>query len=132
MREIRFGARTSRSRWERIRFSVNQNRIIAHHTGALAGQAAYLDLMRTHPLVFGIGPAGTGKTYLAASFGAHLLHERRIERLILSRPPWKQANDSDFCPAISRRRSIPIFARSMTRCSTFSRTMHKVDGAGND
>jgi phosphate starvation-inducible PhoH-like protein len=40
-------------------------------------QAAYLDLMRTHPLVFGVGPAGTGKTYLAAAFGAHLLHERR-------------------------------------------------------
>jgi phosphate starvation-inducible PhoH-like protein len=49
-------------------------------------QMAYLDLMRTHPLVFGIGPAGTGKTYLAAAFGAHLLHERRVERLILSRP----------------------------------------------
>src|SRR5262249_38233473 len=37
-------------------------------------QAAYLALMRPHPLVFGIGPAGTGKTYLAAAFGAHLLH----------------------------------------------------------
>ncbi|HEY6578036.1 MAG TPA: PhoH family protein, partial [Rhizomicrobium sp.] len=41
-------------------------------------QSAYLDLMRTHPLVFGVGPAGTGKTYLAAAFGAHLLHERRV------------------------------------------------------
>ena len=35
-------------------------------------QAAYLESMRTHPLVFGIGPAGTGKTYLAAAYGAHL------------------------------------------------------------
>src|SRR5262249_39924502 len=41
-------------------------------------QAASLDLMRTHELVFGIGPAGTGKTYLAAAMGAHLLHERRV------------------------------------------------------
>ena len=49
-------------------------------------QGAYLDLMRTHPLVFGVGPAGTGKTYLAAAFGAHLLYEKRVERLILSRP----------------------------------------------
>jgi len=49
-------------------------------------QAAYLDLMRTHPLVLSVGPAGTGKTYLAAAFGAHLLYERRVERLILSRP----------------------------------------------
>ena len=38
------------------------------------GQLAYLDLMRTHPLVFGVGPAGTGKTYLAAAYGAHLLY----------------------------------------------------------
>jgi phosphate starvation-inducible PhoH-like protein len=49
-------------------------------------QVAYLDMMRTHPLVFGVGPAGTGKTYLAAAFGAYLLHKRQVERLILSRP----------------------------------------------
>jgi phosphate starvation-inducible PhoH-like protein len=42
--------------------------------------------MRSHDLVFGIGPAGTGKTYLAAAYGAHLLFERRVERLILARP----------------------------------------------
>ena len=34
------------------------------------------DMMRDHPLVFGIGPAGTGKTYLAAAFAAHMLHEQ--------------------------------------------------------
>jgi len=49
-------------------------------------QAAYLEMMRQSPLVFGIGPAGTGKTYLAAAFAAHMLHEKRVERLILSRP----------------------------------------------
>ncbi len=62
-------------------------------------QSAYLDLMREHPLVFGIGPAGTGKTYLAAAFAAHMLHERRVERLILSRPRWKRASGWAFCPA---------------------------------
>ncbi|HKU65972.1 MAG TPA: PhoH family protein, partial [Rhizomicrobium sp.] len=46
-------------------------------------QAGYLEMMRQCPLVFGIGPAGTGKTYLAAAFGAHMLHEKRVDRLIL-------------------------------------------------
>ena len=41
-----------------------------------AAQSVYLDMMRTKDLVFGIGPAGTGKTYLAAAMGAHLLYEQ--------------------------------------------------------
>ncbi|HEY2070975.1 MAG TPA: PhoH family protein [Rhizomicrobium sp.] len=61
-------------------------------------QAAYFDLMRTHPLVFGVGPAGTGKTYLAAAFGAHLLYERRVERLILARPALEAGERLGFLP----------------------------------
>jgi phosphate starvation-inducible PhoH-like protein len=70
-------------------------------------QAAYLDLMRTHPLVFGIGPAGTGKTYLAASFGAHLLHERRVERLILSRPALEAGERLGFLPGDLKEKIDP-------------------------
>jgi len=61
-------------------------------------QAAYLEQMRRHPLVFGIGPAGTGKTYLAAAFAAHLLMERRIERIILSRPAIEAGERLGFLP----------------------------------
>ncbi len=61
-------------------------------------QGAYLDLMRTHPLVFGIGPAGTGKTYLAAAFAAHMLYERRVERLILARPALEAGERLGFLP----------------------------------
>ncbi len=61
-------------------------------------QAAYLDQMRKHPLVFGIGPAGTGKTYLAAAFAAHMLMERRIERIILSRPAIEAGERLGFLP----------------------------------
>ena len=70
-------------------------------------QAAYLDLMRTHPLVFGVGPAGTGKTYLAAAFGAHLLYERRIERLILSRPALEAGERLGFLPGDIREKIDP-------------------------
>jgi len=61
-------------------------------------QAAYLEQMRGHPLVFGIGPAGTGKTYLAAAFAAHMLQERRVERIILSRPAIEAGERLGFLP----------------------------------
>jgi phosphate starvation-inducible PhoH-like protein len=70
-------------------------------------QAAYLDLMRTHPLVLCVGPAGTGKTYLAAAFGAHLLHERRVERLILSRPALEAGERLGFLPGDLREKIDP-------------------------
>ena len=70
-------------------------------------QAAYLDLMRTHPLVLGVGPAGTGKTYLAAAFGAHLLYERRVERLILSRPALEAGERLGFLPGDLREKIDP-------------------------
>jgi phosphate starvation-inducible PhoH-like protein len=71
------------------------------------GQLAYLDLMRTHPLVFGVGPAGTGKTYLAAAFGAHLLYERRVERLILSRPALEAGERLGFLPGDLKEKIDP-------------------------
>lgn len=61
-------------------------------------QGAYLELMRANPLVFGIGPAGTGKTYLAAAFAAHMLQERRVERIILSRPAIEAGEKLGFLP----------------------------------
>jgi len=70
-------------------------------------QAAYLDLMRTHPLVFGIGPAGTGKTYLAAAFAAHMLHERRVDRLILSRPALEAGERLGFLPGDLKEKIDP-------------------------
>jgi phosphate starvation-inducible PhoH-like protein len=70
-------------------------------------QAAYFDLMRTHPLVFGVGPAGTGKTYLAAAFGAHLLRERRVERLVLSRPALEAGERIGFLPDDIREKIDP-------------------------
>jgi len=70
-------------------------------------QSAYLDLMRTHPLVFGTGPAGTGKTYLAAAFGAHLLYERRVERLVLSRPAMEAGERLGFLPGDLKEKIDP-------------------------
>jgi phosphate starvation-inducible PhoH-like protein len=70
-------------------------------------QATYIDMMQNHDLVFGIGPAGTGKTYLAAAFGAHLLYERRVERLILSRPALEAGERLGFLPGDLKEKIDP-------------------------
>jgi phosphate starvation-inducible protein PhoH and related proteins len=70
-------------------------------------QGAYLDLMRDNPLVFGVGPAGTGKTYLAAAFGAHMLYQRRVERLILSRPALEAGERLGFLPGDLKEKIDP-------------------------
>ena len=80
------------------------NRVTRARTEA---QATYLDAMRNNDLVFGIGPAGTGKTYLAAAYGAHLLYERRIERLILSRPALEAGERLGFLPGDLREKIDP-------------------------
>ena len=70
-------------------------------------QGLYIEMMRQCPLVFGIGPAGTGKTYLAAAFAAHMLHERRVERLILSRPALEAGERLGFLPGDLKEKVDP-------------------------
>jgi len=66
-------------------------------------QATYLEMMRQCPLVFGIGPAGTGKTYLAAAFAAHMLHEKRVDRLILTTPPLTRGGVTGVAELVWRK-----------------------------
>lgn len=61
-------------------------------------QAAYLDAIRTHDLVFGIGPAGTGKTYLAVAAAVHLLRQERARKIVLARPAVEAGEKLGFLP----------------------------------
>ena len=61
-------------------------------------QAHYVKAMQKHDLVFGLGPAGTGKTYLAVAMGASLLRRRMVDRLILSRPAVEAGERLGFLP----------------------------------
>jgi phosphate starvation-inducible PhoH-like protein len=70
-------------------------------------QRRYLEAIERNDLVFGVGPAGTGKTYLAAAFGAHLLHERHVERLILSRPALEAGERLGFLPGDLKEKIDP-------------------------
>jgi phosphate starvation-inducible PhoH-like protein len=70
-------------------------------------QAAYLRLLDRHDLVFALGPAGTGKTYLAVAMAVALLKERRIERIILSRPAVEAGERLGFLPGDLKEKVDP-------------------------
>jgi len=80
-------------------------------------QKDYLANIHAQDLTFGIGPAGTGKTYLAVACAVEALQADKIRRIILVRPAVEAASGSASCRAISRRRWIPTCARCTTRCT---------------
>jgi len=63
-----------------------------------ANQQAYLEAIRDNDLVFGIGPAGTGKTYLAVAAAVHLLKTGRCQKVILARPAVEAGEKLGFLP----------------------------------
>ena len=63
-----------------------------------AGQAAYVAAIESHAITFGIGPAGTGKTYLAVAKAVRAFHERQVRRIILTRPAVEAGESLGFLP----------------------------------
>src|SRR5438552_12366036 len=61
-------------------------------------QKAYVDAIRRCTVTFGIGPAGTGKTYLAMALAVAALHERQVARIILTRPAVEAGERLGFLP----------------------------------
>ncbi|HQP49466.1 MAG TPA: PhoH family protein [Spirochaetota bacterium] len=61
-------------------------------------QAQYISSMHRNPVTFGVGPAGTGKTYLAVTVGLHYLLTGRVERIILTRPAVEAGENLGFLP----------------------------------
>ena len=61
-------------------------------------QRKYLQAIRSHDLTFGIGPAGTGKTYLAMAMAVSALLERRVKRIVLARPAVEAGEKLGFLP----------------------------------
>jgi phosphate starvation-inducible PhoH-like protein len=70
-------------------------------------QDAYIRAMDRCNLVFGIGPAGTGKTYLAVAFAAAMLERGEVERIILSRPAVEAGERLGFLPGDMREKVDP-------------------------
>jgi phosphate starvation-inducible PhoH-like protein len=84
-------------------FRTRKRRIAARS----AGQAVYVKAMRENELVFGLGPAGTGKTYLAVAAAIDLLMAGKVERVILSRPAVEAGERLGFLPGDLRDKVDP-------------------------
>ena len=70
-------------------------------------QAAFIKALRTHELVFGVGPAGTGKTYLAVATAVTMLVSGEVERIILSRPAVEAGERLGFLPGDLKEKVDP-------------------------
>lgn len=72
-----------------------------------AAQDAYIRALKRHTLIFGTGPAGTGKTWLAVAYAVHLLERRMVDRLILSRPAVEAGERLGFLPGDMKEKVDP-------------------------
>ncbi len=71
------------------------------------GQKHYLDAIRDHDVTFGVGPAGTGKTYLAVAMALAALREGRVSRIILTRPAVEAGEALGFLPGDLYEKILP-------------------------
>jgi phosphate starvation-inducible PhoH-like protein len=79
---------------ERIQTSGKKANVVPKTTG----QKKYVEAIRSHDLSFGIGPAGTGKTYLAMAMAVAALREEKVSRIILTRPAVEAGEALGFLP----------------------------------
>ncbi len=70
-------------------------------------QAEYIKAMNSHDMVFGIGPAGTGKTYLAVAMAVSLYQKKEIERMIFCRPAVEAGEHLGFLPGDMQEKIDP-------------------------
>ena len=71
------------------------------------GQSRYMDLLSKHEMVFGIGPAGTGKTYLAVAQAVAMLISGKVDRIVLSRPAVEAGERLGFLPGDLKEKVDP-------------------------
>ncbi|KZR82329.1 PhoH-like protein [Prochlorococcus marinus str. MIT 1342] len=70
-------------------------------------QKAYVEAMEHHDLTFALGPAGTGKTFLATVLAVRMLSERKVERLVLTRPAVEAGERLGFLPGDLQQKVDP-------------------------
>lgn len=101
--EARIGAVTG----VRPAMPMGRKGLVAPKTEA---QARYLEALGAYDLVFGVGPAGTGKTFLAVAHGVSLLAKGAIERLIVTRPAVEAGERLGFLPGDLKDKVDPYLA----------------------
>jgi len=96
-----FDPATARPTFEEINL---RKRPVRARTG---GQDAYIRALKRHELVFGVGPAGTGKTWLAVAHAVALFERKEVDRIVLSRPAVEAGERLGFLPGDMREKVDP-------------------------
>jgi phosphate starvation-inducible PhoH-like protein len=96
-----YEAATARSSFDEINL---RKRPVRARTAA---QDAYIRALRKHALVFSIGPAGTGKTWLAVAYAVQLFERKEVDRIVLSRPAVEAGERLGFLPGDMREKVDP-------------------------
>lgn len=99
-------AESRESAW-RDRATISRNRRGDSIQPRTYRQQQYVQAMETHDLVFGVGPAGTGKTYLAAVAAVNALQSHKFERIILTRPAVEAGESLGFLPGDLQQKIDP-------------------------
>jgi phosphate starvation-inducible PhoH-like protein len=101
----------ARGEGEQMRALIDEPLVIATNRKSIVpktlGQKLYLQSMLEHPVVFGVGPAGTGKTYLAMAAAVSALLKGEVERIILTRPAVEAGETLGFLPGDLREKILP-------------------------
>lgn len=79
------------------------------------GQKAYIDAIRNNTITFGVGPAGTGKTYLAVAMAVRAFKAHEISRIILTRPAVEAGEKLGFLPGDLQNKVDPYLAAALRR-----------------
>lgn len=105
----------------RKRASSGEDHMTYEHSGPSVGakaplraktdnQARYLNSMEVNDITFGLGPAGTGKSYVAVAHAADLIRNKVVERIILTRPAVEAGESIGFLPGEADEKFDPYFA----------------------
>ena len=87
--------------------SLTLKTTLKHINPRTATQSQFVEAMNTHDMVFGMGPAGTGKTYLAVAKAVHEMLENKVEKIILTRPAVEAGENLGFLPGDLKEKIDP-------------------------
>ena len=104
MRQAEFGTKDDVGESDTGPVAVTWKKKIVART---ANQKAYFQTLMNNEVVFGLGPAGTGKTYMAVAMAVDALKKRSVERLILSRPAVEAGERLGFLPGDMKEKVDP-------------------------
>ena len=104
MRQAEFGTKDEPADGQNGPMAVTWKKKIVART---ANQRSYFETLHNHEVVFGLGPAGTGKTYMAVAMAVDALKKRLVERIVLSRPAVEAGERLGFLPGDMKEKVDP-------------------------